>query len=409
MPEFLTLMPPGQALRKLLDTLPAPVILADTIPALEASGRVTAAGVQAPHPLPAFNRSSVDGYAVIAADTNGSSESLPAYLTLTEEIRMGTSPTFRLERGKAAPISTGGMLPEAANAVVMLEYTQHSRPGELEVLRPAAPGENVIAAGEDVEAGTEVIAAGRLIRPEEIGGLAALGITSLAAARKPRVGILSSGDEIVPVSAAPAPGQVRDVNTYTLSALAAASGAVPQPLGIIPDDAEYLHRAAAEGLAANDILVITAGSSASARDLTAEVVNSLGKPGVVVHGVNVRPGKPTILAVCDGKPVIGLPGNPVSALVIARLFLVPLIDRLLGLPEKPTQKCIHARLAVNMASQAGREDWIPATIVQTPQGLAANPIFFKSNLIFNLANADGLIYIPADATGLSAGDLVEVY
>ncbi len=258
-------------------------------------------------------------------------------------------------------------------------------------------------------AGDEVIPAGRRIRPEEIGGLAALGIAEIQAACRPRVGILSSGDEVVSFEANPAPGQVRDVNSYTLAALAAASGAEPQRCGIIPDRADDLRQAAASALETNDILVITAGSSASARDLTAQVVNSLGKPGVVVHGVNVRPGKPTILAACDGKAVIGLPGNPVSALVIARLFLVPLIERLLGLPAYPLRRTIHARLAVNLASQAGREDWIPAKIIHTPAGLIADPIFFKSNLIFNLANADGLIYVPADSTGLTAGEPVEIY
>lgn len=409
MPEFLTLLPPDLALQKLLGSLPAPSLQGEEVALADALDRVAATQIYAPHALPAFDRSTVDGYAVHAGDTFGASDSLPAYLTLSAEIPMGSAPTFTLGRGQAAPVSTGGMLPPGADAVVMLENAQPARPGDLEILRPAARGENIIAAGEDVQAGEVVIPAGHRLRPEEIGGLAALGILSVSCTRPPRVAILSSGDEVVPVDANPAPGQVRDVNSHALSTLVKARGARPALLGIAPDREEELYSAASRGLAQANMLVITAGSSASARDLTARVVNRLGEPGVIVHGVNVRPGKPTILAVCGGKPVIGLPGNPVSALVIARLFVLPLVDRLLGIPGQAPLKRLYARLSVNIPSQAGREDWIPARIIETSSGLLAEPVFFKSNLIFNLARADGLIRIPPDSTGCSAGETVEIY
>ena len=406
MPEFLTLTPPGPALQRLLDLLPVQV-QAENIRLADSLHRVTAAPVVAPSGLPAFPRSTVDGYAVRAADTYGASESLPAYLKLVGEVPMGAAPQASPEMGETVLIHTGGMLPDACDAVVMLEYTQPAS-GLVEVLRAVAEGENVIKAGEDVAAGEEVLPAGRRIRPQEIGGLAALGITSLLAAKKPRVGILSSGDEIVAPDREPRLGQVRDANSYSLAALVQDAGGEPVQYGVFPDELDPIFMAAKRALHECDVVVFTAGSSASARDLTAQVIRALGEPGVLVHGVGVRPGKPTILALCQGKPVIGLPGNPVSALIIARLFLRPVIERLLGMPEQHIQPAIQARLAVNLASQAGREDWVPVRLLKDAQGYRAEPIFSKSNLIFSLVRADGLVCVPPDATGLSANELVSV-
>ncbi len=400
-------MPPQEALAALLhhlETLPRP----EKILTADALGRITAAGIFAPHPLPAFPRSTVDGYAVRAADTYGANDSLPAYLSLAGNIPMGLEASITLSKGQCALIHTGGMLPGGADAVVMIEHTQTTVPGEIEVQRAAGVGENVLKVGEDVLEGQEVIRAGVRLRPAEIGGLMALGITELDVARKPRVGILSSGDEVIPPQQEPKAGQVRDVNTYTLSALIQQAGAEPLRYGIIPDQEEAMLRAARSAVQACDLVVITAGSSASTRDLTAQVVNQLGNPGVLVHGVNVRPGKPTILAVCDGKAVIGLPGNPVSTLVIALLFVVPAIEALLGISHRVAKPFVPARLKINLPSQAGREDWIPVQLHPGESGYVADPVFGKSNLIFSLARADGLVRIPPDANGLAAGEMVEV-
>ncbi|NUM45738.1 MAG: molybdopterin molybdotransferase MoeA, partial [Anaerolineales bacterium] len=284
---------------------------------------------------------------------------------------------------------------------------------EIEILRAVAVGDNVIKAGEDVQKGDVVIPAGAVLRPAEIGGLMALGITTVNVARRPRVGILSSGDEVVPPDRDTAPGQVRDVNTYTLRALIAQAGGDPVPYGIIPDNAEAFRAAARRALDECDVVVFTAGSSVSVRDLTAQTIDELGKPGVLVHGVNVRPGKPTILALCDGKAVIGLPGNPVSGLVIAQIFVVPVIARWLGLHTHRPRPSVPARLVLNLPSQAGREDWVPvrltpSTVGADEEAFIAEPVFGKSNLIFTLARADGLIRIPAEANGLAAGARVEV-
>ncbi|MBN2502158.1 MAG: molybdopterin molybdenumtransferase MoeA, partial [Anaerolineales bacterium] len=258
MPEFLTLLPPPQALDKLLEHLPVQ-IGEEEIATQDALGRVTAQAVQAPAPLPAFARSTVDGYTVQAAGTFGSSESLPAYLQLVGEVPMGAAPKMNIARNECALIHTGGMLPEGADAVVMVEYTQQAREGEVEILRAVGVGENVLRVGEDVAAGQAVIPAGTRLRPAEIGGLMALGLTSVQVARQPRVGIISSGDEVVPPEEQVQPGQVRDVNSYTLGALVTQSGGQPALYGIASDDFASLQAIVEKALNECDLVVITAG------------------------------------------------------------------------------------------------------------------------------------------------------
>jgi len=413
MPEFLTLLPPDQARDKLLAHLSTPAIDSESSDIVHALGRFTASDIFAPHPLPEFQRTTVDGYAVRAKDTFGASDSLPAYLTLIGEVPMGDTPSFELGAGQCALIHTGGMLPGGADAVVMVEYTQSARTNEIEIFKSVADGENVIRIGEDVARGQLVLPKGSQIRPAEIGGLMALGIMSIQVAKKPRVGLISTGDEVIEPSQTPRLGQVRDINSYTLGALVEKSGGEAVRYGIFSDQFEVLKEAAAKALSECDMFIITAGSSASTRDMTADVIRRLGEPGVLVHGINTRPGKPTILGVCMDKAVIGLPGNPVSALVNGYLFVVPVIEKLLGALPKP-KASMQAKLTVNLPSQAGREDWWPVRLVPSPsgrgqgEGFSAEPIFGKSNLIFTLASADGLLRIHPDATGLSAGEIVEV-
>lgn len=408
MPEFLRLLPPDEGREILLSHLSALDPDSELIDTLRALDRVSAQEVLAPHPLPEFPRSTVDGYAVRARDSFGATDSLPSYLELIGEVPMGDVPGFGLQSGQCALIHTGGMLPAGGDAVVMLEYTQAARAGEIEILRSVAEGDNVIRVGEDIAAGQAVIARGVRLRAAEIGGLLALGILKVHVARKPRVGLVSSGDELTPPGDHPRRGQVRDINAYTLSALVTKAGGEAVLYGIVRDQLEELEQTAGRALAECDVVVITAGSSASTRDMTSRAISSLGTPGVLVHGVNTRPGKPTILGACNGKAVIGLPGNPVSALVNGTLFLQPVIQRLLGEILRP-HPTVLARLSVNLSSQAGREDWIPVKLSRMDDsGWQAEPIFGKSNLIFTLVAADGLLRIPPDATGLSAGEMIEV-
>lgn len=408
MPQFLKLQPPFEALAKLLANLPSCTPEQEEVDTLSALYRVLASDFYAPHPLPEFPRSTVDGYAVIATDTYGASENLPSILAFSGEAPMGKTVVQPVLPGQAILIHTGGMLPPGADAVVMLEQTQLNNSKDLEIYRPVSRNENVILIGEDVHTQDLVIPAGRIIRAIEIGGLMSFGATRVKVNKRPIVGILSTGDEIVAPDSIPQPGQVRDINTTTMSALVTESGGTPRPYPIIPDNEETLTKAVMQAYQECDMVLITAGSSASTRDLTADVIKKLGAPGVLAHGVNVRPGKPTILAVCDGKPVIGLPGNPVSALVIADLFVRPVIRKLLNISDSEFHMGITARLTANVSSVSGREDWVPVILSSGPDGYSADPIFFKSNLIFNLVHANALLHIKADITGVQAGAMVQV-
>lgn len=429
MPEFLHLSPPVEAINILLQSLPENPPAIEKVETQNALGRILAEDLTAPFPLPEFPRSTVDGYALRAKDTFGTSDSLPGYLKYAGEIPMGAAPSFNLLPGQCALIHTGGMIPIGADAVIMVENTQmvegnnpHDGTGEkpslteIEILRAVGIGENVLQVGEDVNANQVVLSTGTKLRPAEIGGCMALGITKLDVARKPVIGLISSGDEVIPPDIPSKTGQVHDVNSYSLAALVQASGGDPKLYGIVPDNMETMVQKASIALSECDALVITAGSSASSRDMTVEAIRRLGSPGVLVHGINVHPGKPTILGVCDGKAVIGLPGNPVSALVIASLFLMPVVGKLTG--EKiRTKPPILAKLSVNIASRAGREDWVVVKLVEKKRkelsgdGMdlwEACPVYGKSNFIFSLASADGLVRIPTEVTGFGAGDLVEV-
>ncbi len=416
MPEFFNVLPPDKARELLLSRLTA-VLPPETIPTEEALERVTAPPIYAPHALPAFRRSTMDGYAVRAADTYGASGSLPAFLQVIGEVPMGKPAAVELQTGQAALVHTGGMIPETADAVVQVEHTQTiinhqssilTPPFEIEVMKAVAVGQNVLQVGEDVAESAEILPAGHWLRPQDLGGLLALGITEVAVSRRPRVAILATGDEVVPPSQWAGPGQIRDINSYTTAGLVRQAGGVPVLGGIIPDDFEALQTAARNALESTDMLVMSAGSSVSMRDMTVQVIERLGQPGVLLHGVATRPGKPTIVGAVGTKPVIGLPGNPVSAMVQFDMFGVPAIYHLQGMATMPRRGLVWARLRQNIASESGREDYIPARLEDGDEGLTAVPVFGKSNLIYTLVNADGLIKVPLNKAGLLAGEQVEV-
>jgi molybdopterin molybdotransferase len=408
MPEFLQLHSVSDATKLFFETLGQITPASEMIETIHSVGRITAEPVIAGEYLPPFSRSAMDGYAVRAADTFGASESMPGYLTIVGELPMGAKPTLALHSGETALIHTGGMLAEGADAVVMLEQSHATPQGELEIFKPVSTGENVIFKGEDVKPGDVVIPAGKIIRPAEVGGLFALGFTRVRVAKKPLFAILSTGDEVIPPDQTPEPGQVRDINSESLAALVEQSGGTARLFPIIPDQRGMMEKSIKEAYEQADVVLVTAGSSASSRDITADVIQGLGEPGVLVHGINIRPGKPTILAVCNGKPVIGLPGNPISAMVIAQFFVKPLVSWMMGKTDNPILPLIRATLTVNLASQAGKEEWIPVKLIRKNDHYEAEPIFFKSNLIYQLSGADGLLKIHADETGKSANSEVEV-
>jgi len=376
---------------------------AEPVPLDGALHRVPAAPVAAPHALPGFARSTVDGYAVRAADTYGVSEGLPGYLDVTGDVSMGAAPRVPVAAGTAVSMPTGGVLPPGADAVVMIEYTQQVMPGTIEVVRPVAPGEGVVRADEDAVAGAELVPAGRPLRAQDLAMLAAAGVRSVSVHARPRVTVFSTGDEVVPPETATLrPGQVRDATAVALAALVTQAGGDPVHGGIVPDDAEALETALRAALPSSDLVVISAGSSVGARDETAGVVRRLGT--IWCHGIAVKPGKPTLLAECAGVPVIGLPGNPRSALVVFRLLGVPLVHLVGGCTAPPPEPSVRARLARDLPSAAGRLDVVQ---VRVADGVAT-PVFGPSALLSVLTAADGYVIIPGEATGLDAGAEVDV-
>jgi molybdopterin molybdotransferase len=366
---------------------------------------VPAAPVTALHPLPGFARSTVDGYAVRAADTYGVSEGLPGYLEVTGAVLMGAEPRVAVTPGAAVSMPTGGVLPPGADAVVMIEYTHEAMTGTIEVVRPVAPGEGVVRADEDAAEGAELVPAGRPLRAQDLGMLSAAGVTTVSVCARPRVTIFSTGDEVVPPETAELrPGQVRDATATALAALVTEAGGDPASAGIVPDDPVQLEAALRAALPVSDVVVISAGSSVGARDETADVVARLGPPGIWCHGLAIKPGKPTLLADCDGVPIIGLPGNPRSALVVFRLLGIPLVRLVGGCTAPPADPVIRARLTRDLPSATGRLDIVQVQVV----GGEATPVFGLSALLSVLTAADGFLVIPEEATGFDAGSEVEI-
>jgi molybdopterin molybdotransferase len=384
---------------------------AETVATREAAGRVLASDLVAPADLPHFDRANMDGYAVRAADTFGASASVPMYLRLAGSIEMGAVARTALRKGQAMRIATGGMLPRGADAVVMVEHTDEIGDGTVEIQRGVSPWQHVLRIGEDIARGAPVFARGRRLRAQDLGALTGLGITRVRVCKRPRVGLIATGDEIVPPEKQPRPGQVRNVNQYSLAAMAADAGAVVTDFGVVADRADRLRKALATALARTDVVMLSGGSSVGVKDLTTDVITSLPRSQIVFHGISVAPGKPTILARALDKPVVGLPGHPVSALIIFDLFGAPLLRILGGEPAAAAfapRAVTRARLAQNIASQAGREDYVRVRLGEEDGRRVAHPLPGKSGAIFNLVSADGLVCIPASAEGIDEGVEVDV-
>jgi len=407
MSEFLKLITPDEALCQLngyVNTL----VNIESIDTAKTLGRILAKDINAPEDLPAFPRSTMDGYAARAEDTYGASEGLPVYLRIIGEMPMGKHPEIPIHKGEVVKVHTGGAVADGADAVIMIENTQQVDKLTIEVSKPLAPGENILRVGDDIKTGDSMFSSGHVLRPQDIGALMALGIVQVELFRPPRVAIISAGDEVIAPEKTPEAGQVRDINTYTISTLVRQAGAIPLPYGIIKDDAKALSQAVKTVISVAEIVVISSGSSVSTRDMTAGVISSLGKPGVIVHGVSLRPGKPTILAIVDDKPIFGLPGNPVSAMVVFDLFVRPTIYRVGGCSHPPHLPTITARLTRNIPSTTGREDYVPVILEIIDGRYMATPIFGESNLITTLVRAAGMARIPLDKHGLTEGETVSV-
>ena len=406
MGEFLNLVSPDQALEKVFNQLDIS-LGSEMVEINDSLNRVAATDVKSSENLPSYIRSTMDGYSVRASDTFGASESLPALLTVVGEIPMGISTKIQVASGEAVEAYTGGMLAEFADAVVMVERTNQIDKNLIEVTRPVAAGENVLQVGEDIRPGEVIFQRGQKIRPQDIGGLAALGISHIDVIKKPKVAIVSTGDELVELGFEVPLGKIRDINTYTISSMIIETGGIPVTFGPLGDNFEEQLEIAQKAVEDCDLVIFSAGSSTSSRDMTAKVFGSLGEPGVLVHGISIKPGKPAIIALAKGKPAFGLPGNPVSAMVVFDLLVKPVIEKLLGL-DNGFFSNVSARITQNVPSVSGREDFIPVRLHTESNMLCATPVFGKSNLIFTLIRANGIIKIPLDSSGIYEGTKVLV-
>jgi molybdopterin molybdotransferase len=374
----------------------------------EACGTILAAPVIVDADLPPFSRATMDGFAVAAASTFGASEANPAYLTVAGTVAMGEPPGFAVESGRAARIATGGMLPVGTDAVVMIEQVGVLDESTIEVYRSLAPGQNAVLAGEDFAEGQVALTPGTRLRPQEIGLLAALGVTQVRVHRRPVVAVMSTGDEIVPVHATPGPGKIRDINAFALAARAGQAGAATIDFGIIGDNPDHLDTACRKALEQSDMVLVSGGSSMGSRDYTIEVLAGLPQAEILVHGIAISPGKPTILARCGDKAVWGLPGHPVSAMVVMEVVVRAFIERIAGL-DNARHFSVAARFSRNLASAQGRVDVVRVRLVPGADGtLWAEPILGKSGLIHTLVEADGLVEIGLHCEGLEKGERVEV-
>jgi molybdopterin molybdotransferase len=386
-----------------------PAITAKEVRPLEdALHLILAVPVTAKENVPSFDRSTVDGYAVKAKDTFGSSESMPGFLNVTGEVKMGEPADCQVGPGEAVYVPTGGMLPQGSDSVLMIEHCEDID-GLLNTYKQVAPGENIIRAGEDIREGEMLLPKGTMLRPQELGALASLGIKTVTVFRKLKVGYLSSGDEIVPYQTENLlPGQVRDINLFTITGLSREWDIEVVYGGIVKDDYREFQERAEQLYHQVDCLILSGGSSVGAKDYTTEVIQSLGSPGVFVHGISVKPGKPTILAMANGKPVIGLPGHPASAMIIFKLFGERILRKLKGESIKKKPDRFFARITKNIPSSMGRADYIRVRLVEKQGEWWAEPIIGKSGLITTLVKSDGIVEILSEKEGISQGDYVPV-
>lgn len=403
-----------EALQRILSRLPVSRLSSEAVSLSRCLGRVLSTEITAPSDLPEFSRSTMDGYAVRSSDTFGATESLPALFTLVGDVPMGSMPEGGIAKGQAMKIATGGALPEGADAVVMLEQTQAIDEKTIEVVRPVAPLENVVQTGDDLKKAEIMLPTGHRLRPQDMGALASMGILEVPVFARPTVAVISTGNEIAPADSAPPPGKIRDSNSYSLEGLIIGCGGIPVRKGIFPDEYEALREAVGSAIQDCRLVVMTGGSSVGTADHTARVIEAFGPPGVVVHGVSVKPGKPLIAGWAGEVPVFGLPGHPVAVAVSFELFVRPILLRLSGerphpvLEEVSPARTVRVRLARSIASGPGREEYVRVTIERRDGVLTAVPIFGGSGLISTLVKAVGTVVVPLNSIGIEAGEEVEV-
>jgi len=396
-----------EALRIFLKESKARPLEAETVQVTHALNRVLAEDVFAEVDVPHFDRSAVDGYAVRSEDVFGASGANPVVLNLIGSVEIGEVPTLSVEKSETAKIATGAPLPRGVDSVVMLEYAEEIGKGKVEILRASTPEDNVSKVGEDVRKGDLVLGRGTTLRPQDIGILVAVGRTTAQVVRKPRVAVLSSGNELIDPGSKPESGKIIDVNRPAITAAVEAEGATPLDLGIVGDRLEEIERRIRSGLAQADLLIVTGGTSVGTRDLVPDAINRLGR-GIVVHGVSMRPGRPTALGLALGKPVLLLPGFPVAALLAFNVFAKPLINIMSGLKPKK-EETVRARALRRIPSGVGMRSYVRVTLKKTESGYVVEPLRVTgSGIISSMVKANGLIVIPEGKEGIEEGEETEV-
>ena len=373
--------------------------------------RIISSNLLSPEDLPAHPRSTMDGFAVRAADTFGASSSMPCYLEIDGEVAMGQPPEGEVRQGKCFHIATGGLLPAGSDAVMMFEHTIPVDGKMIEVVKSVGVGINLISRGEDIEKNSPVLSKGHLLRPQDLGLLAGLGIAEVEVYKRPKVGILSTGDEIVPWSQSPPPGKIRDINGITLAALCERLGAEVTDYGIVSDSEETFFATLKRATNENNVVLFSGGSSVGMRDLGERVIEKLGNPGILVHGVALKPGKPIIIGLSHETAIFGLPGHPVSAMVCFELFVDPALRLSAGsVPDQLLTPSIRAIVARNINSAAGRLDLVRVRLQEQENNLPlAIPVLGKSGSISTLSRAHGYFLIDEASQGLNKDTQVEVY
>lgn len=369
-----------------------------------AMGRVLAEDILASEYVPDFDRSTVDGYAVRAKDTFGCSDAIPAILPQNHEVLMGEGADFELEPESCCAVPTGGAVPKGADSVVMLEYTEDYGDGTIGIGKPAAPGQNMIFRGDDVYPGKVVLEQGRVLTAQDIGALAAIGRVRVPVVKKLTVGVISTGDELVPPEVNPGPGQIRDVNSPMLEVMLTSFGAEVRNYGIVPDDEDVLQAVTQKAASECDAVLLSGGSSVGVKDAACRIIESMGV--LLMHGIAMKPGKPTILGKTGCKPLVGLPGHPVAAYFITKLFVLPLLGRLMGRTMK--RFTITAYLSENISANHGRAQYHCCRLSTENGKQIAYPIRGKSGLITTLAGTDGYFCIDRDCEGLPKGAEIQV-
>ena len=406
---FRKLLSFDEAKQLLEQTFDAKPVGVETVSSSEAHERVLAQDIVAPLNIPPFTRSTVDGYAVKAANTFGASEDQPVTLKFCGHVVIGESPNVAVKNGLAAEIVTGAPLPDGADSVVMVEQTTQ-KGNNISVHRPVSIDENLMAAGSDIRKGETVLKAGRFLGSREIGVVAAIGLTEVVVYRRPKVAVLSSGGEVVAPGEPLPPGKIYDINAHTICAAVREAGGEPINLGIVPDKKDKLTKALKNALGSADAVITSGGVSVGPKDFTPQVVDSLGKPGVIISGVAVKPGKPMTIAVVDGKPVFSLPGNPTSSLFMFNVFVHPVIVKLAGRPEEELPK-LKAVAAKKMFPARGRRTFIMVNLAYDKNGtLLVSPVpTGLSGAITTLAKADGFVEISEKQQFVDAGTEIDVY